>query len=356
MDKIFNDGYYLEEVSEGRINNLAAFSLHNSLLNYATTAKDLDHFYSNKQLADSFDQIKKDGLHGKNYTVDACNAIVQFQHFLELFLKDVLLQVSDLMVYDPSQQPLLLYKMINGEHINNSELEKLKFIEFSEALNRVKALYKHGKLDPSYNFLAKYFELFKQVNTLRNRIAHRGAFIIRHTALDKIFGQYILPFIKELESNVDEYSASLSRWMNIKDDAFKPFDLIISEYQKTNPSEYAVYTFKLMAYAGYHNSLQYGLAGYFQSFLDKTIKEAESIAKIVAGDDMFDVKICPICGCKTFIEYTDSEDEEDDKGNIIGLWTYVSQMKCNQCGFLLRDWLGREIKDLRLIPDYFWIR
>lgn len=353
---IFKDGFFLKEVSDGYVSNLASFSLHNSLMNFAKTANDLDYLYSQMLSSGSVDQKMNDKNHGKDYAVDSCNAIIQFQHFLELFLKDVLLEVSNLMVYDPSKKPLLLYKMIKGESVEDSEIENEKFIEFSDALNRVEVLIKNAKLDPKYKFLSKYFEVFRQINTLRNRIIHRGAFVIRHTALDKIFGIYILPFIKDLGNNVTEYSNSLTKWINIKDNSLSPFNLIIDEYKKTHPNELAVYLYKIIAFAGYNNSLDYGLAEYFQSFLDNKIKAAESIARIIAENEMYDVKGCPICGCNTFIEHTDSEFDEDDKGNIIGTYRFVYRMKCNQCGFQINDWLGHKIKGMGLpIPDYFWI-
>lgn len=356
MDPIFKDGFFLKEVSDGFINNLASFSLHNSLMNFAKTASDLDYLYSQKLSFDTVDQKKNDENHRKDYAVDACNAIIQFQHFLELFLKDVLLEVGDLMVYDPSRKPLLLYKMIKGESIEDSEIENEKFIEFSDALTRVEVLIKNTKLDRRYNFLAKYFIIFRQINTLRNRIIHRGAFIIRHNALDKIFGIYILPFIKDLGNNVTEYSSSLTRWINIKDNYLSPFDLIIDEYKKTHPNELAVYLYKIMASAGYNNTLDYSVAEYFQCFLENKIKAAESIAGIIAEKEMNDIKECPICGCKTLIEHTDTEFDEDDKGNVIGSYSFVYCMKCNQCGFQINDWLGNGIKGMGLpIPDYFWV-
>lgn len=103
IDPIFKDGFFLKEVSDGYVSNLASFSLHNSLMNFAKTANDLDYLYSQTLSSDTVDQKKNDKNHGKDYAVDSCNAIIQFQHFLELFLNDVLLEVSDLMVYDPSK-------------------------------------------------------------------------------------------------------------------------------------------------------------------------------------------------------------------------------------------------------------
>ena len=353
-DQIFNEGYFLKDVSEGSINNLATFSLQNALLSYVKTADDLDYLYSNEDLLSSSTQLKRDQYHGIGYAVDACNAIVQFQHFLELFLKDVLLTISPLMVYDPTQRTLLLLKMIKSDPITDTELEGVHFIEFSEALKRTEALLRNGTLNPCYNFLINYLDTMKQINTLRNRIAHRGAFIVRHDALDSIFGKHILPFVKELEDNLSDYNNILSRRMNIKDTTIKPFELIINEYKTSSPNEYAVYVYKMMALAGFNNKLEYHLAEYFQDYLDGKIKDAESIANIIAENQMYDIMKCPICECNTLIECTETETIEDDYGNIEDMWTYVYRIECQQCGFHLNHWLENKIKGVSLpIPNYF---
>ena len=247
--------------------------------------------------------------------------------------------------------------MAKGDPIDDSELEGVIFIEFSEALKRVKELQKNSKLDAKYNFLAKYFDLFSSINTLRNRIAHRGAFVLRPSALDEVFGKHILPFLKDLADNVDTYGNVLTRYMNIKDDKINPLKGILNEYAKSNPNEYAVYVYKLIATAAYNNSLNYDIAKVFKGFLDQKIKQEERIAATVAENEWADVKQCPICGCNTFIELTETAEETDDLDNIINMWQYVYGMECHQCGFHLNSWLLHKIKDLSLpIKNYYWAK
>lgn len=229
---IFSDGFFLKDITDGYQNNLAAYSLHNSLVNYAKTADDLDSFFRSKKADKKPTYTKEADLVGPDYAVDACNAIVQFQHFLELFIKDILFEINPLMVYDPARKPLLLLKMAQGESINDSELEGCNFIEFSEALKRLKELQKNSKLDIKYGFLSKYFDFFSSINTLRNRIAHRGTFVLKPSALDEVFGKHILQFVKELSGNISTYSNVLTRYMNIKGDSINPFESILNEYPK----------------------------------------------------------------------------------------------------------------------------
>lgn len=356
ISNLFNDGFFISDVSDGYNNNLAAYSLQSSLESYAKTADDLDYLYHNLySTRQRPTQDEEDKYHGTSYAVDASNAIVHFQHFLELFIKDILLDINHLLVYNPSRKPVILYKMIKGEPVSNNDLEGVNFIEFSEALTRIKVLHQAGKIDASLNFLSKNFGAFERINTLRNRIAHRGVFIIRHQALDEIFGRHILPFIKDLSDNVAKYRNSLNWRLNFKNANINPFETIIAEYQKPTPNPLVVYVYKLIADAGFHNPLNYTIASFFKSFLDQKIAKAELVAEKLAEIDMFDVKECPICGCKTFKEQTDYTDEENDEGNIINAWTYVYSMECSQCGFHLNNWLIDKIENLGLpIPDYYW--
>lgn len=356
LKSLFDNGFFINNVSDGYENNLAAYSLQSSLECYAKTADDLDYLYHNiYSTGQSPTQEEQDKYHGTSYAVNACNAIIHFQHFLELFIKDILLGINHLLVYNPLRKPTILYKMIKGEPVSNEELEGVNFIEFSEALTRIKALHQTGNLDASYNFLSNYFEVFERINTLRNRIAHRGVFIIRHQALDEIYGRYILPFIKDLSDNDPKYRKSLNWRLNINNPNLNPLESIIDEYKKPSPNPLVVYVCKLIADAGFHNPLNYSIAPFFKSFLTQKIQKAELMAGELAKIDMFDIKECPICGCKTFIERTDNADEEDDMGNIINACTFVYSMECHQCGFHINNWLIDKIENLDLsLPTYYW--
>lgn len=93
---VFSDGFFLKDITDGYQDNLAAYSLHNSLVNYAKTADDLDSFFRRKKAETNISSTKEADLVGPDYAVDACNAIVQFQHFLELFIKDILFDINPL--------------------------------------------------------------------------------------------------------------------------------------------------------------------------------------------------------------------------------------------------------------------
>jgi len=349
LDDLIKDGFFVSDVRNNRRNN-ADFSLLGSLKAYFSTAEDLDWYMSRKDCNNLSEQESKELLVG-SYARDACNAITQFQHFFELFLKDILLEHNKLLVYDASQKPELLIKLIDNENVSDSKLENMHFIECGEAIDRIKALKKAGKLDAKYQFIAIFFELFEKLNRLRNRIAHRGAFIINPSALDEVFGRYVIPFVNELVG-VGGYMHIKSWTFNLKSQNLNPFDGIAKEYKNTQVNESKIHLYKLIGAAAYKNRIDFELDDIFGDY--KEIREkAEKNAKSLAERYMTDAVECPVCGCKSFVREMDSYDDEDEYGNIINSEFYVYKISCEQCGFHIEDWLLNKLKDFNIpITDY----
>lgn len=349
LDDLIKDGFYVSEVKDNR-GNIADYSLLGALKSYFSTAEDLDWYLSRKDNNTLKDKEAKELLVGA-YARDACNAITQFQHFFELFFKDILLEHNKLLAYDASQKPELLIKLINNENVSDSKLENMHFIECGEAIGRIKALNKAGKLDSPYQFITNYFELFEKLNRLRNRIAHRGAFIIKPEALDEIFGRYVIPFVNELK-DVSEYKHIESWTFNLREQKLNPFDAIAKEYQKAQIDENKIHLFKLIGAASYRNKINYEWDDVLGVY--KKIREiAEENAKTLAELQMIDPVECPVCGCKSFVREMDSFYETDDKGEEKFGYTYVDNISCEQCGFHLDNWLLNKLKDFSIpMPDY----
>ena len=349
LDDLIKDGFYISEVKSDQ-DNIADYSLIGALKAYFSTAEDLDWYLSRKSCNILTEKDLKVLLVGA-YARDACNAIIQFQHFFELFLKDILLKHDKLLVYDASQNPELLVKLIDKDTILDSELEKLHFIECSDAIERIKTLHKNRKLDSEYQFVDKYFELFVKLNRLRNRIAHRGAFIINPSALDEIFGRHVIPFVNELVGVVGYMH--IKKWtFNLRNQYLNPFDAIVKEYSNSPVDENKVHLFKLIGAASYRNIIDYELDDVFGAY--KEIREkAEKNAKTLAERQMIDPVECPVCGCKSFVREMDSFCEIDDKGEEIFGETFVDNIRCEQCGFHIENWLLNKLKDFSIpMPDY----
>lgn len=349
LDDLIKDGFYVSEATNSR-GNIADYSLLGSLRSYFSTAEDLDRYLSLQDWKSINDESKE--ILAGSYARDACNAITQFQHFFELFLKDILLEHNKLLVYDASQKPDLLIKLVNGDRVSNAELDKMHLIECNEAILRIKAMYKAKKLAAYYLFIANYFELFEKINVLRNRIAHRGAFIINPSALNEIFGKYVFPFINELEK-ISGYENIKSWTFNLKTDKLNPFEAIKNEYLKNGQiDENKIHLFKLIGAAGYNNKIDFDLEPFFLDINDAIRKQAESGAQTVAERNMTNAEECPVCGCKSFVPEKDYCDGLDINGNEISI-EYVYRIKCGQCGFHIEEWLLKRLKNMNVsLPDY----
>lgn len=79
------------------------------------------------------------------------------------------------------------------------DTKKLKSIEFSEAIKRLKRLVDEQIItDEAAIILAQHQDELISLNTLRNTIIHRGKRILHYCELDEYFSQFILPVMIEL--------------------------------------------------------------------------------------------------------------------------------------------------------------
>ena len=92
LDGLFKDGYYLNDVSNGHVKSLAGFSLSNAMRAYFRTSVDLDYLRNAESINPSMTQEDKDKCHSGSYATDASDAITHYHHFLELYLKDILIK------------------------------------------------------------------------------------------------------------------------------------------------------------------------------------------------------------------------------------------------------------------------
>ena len=343
LDSLFKDGYYLNDVSDGYVKSLAGFSLSNAMRAYFRTSVDLEYLMNAESINQSMSQDSKDKHHSGSYATDASDAITHYHHFLELYLKNVLEQEHRLMAYDASKKPSILYKLVKGEQVNDDEVESLKMIEFGEAVERIAVLLRENKLDQKYAFLASYIDVMKRVNTLRNRITHRGAFILRSQALDELFGAYLIPLAQQILP-ISDFSTILKWNFNLCDNSIDPYGTIVNEYKKTCPDKQNVHLMKLVGNAAYNNEINPGLDSILLQFNKEKREKAEKMAGAEERYLQSDRTKCPVCGCQTLVSVTDADEETDENDNTIGYQQYVESVHCHQCGFELKSWLLNQIR------------
>lgn len=357
VEALIKEGYFIKDVSPNGDQNLASFSLLSSLRSYFQTAQGLSYLLRRAE-TEGLSQDDFDKACGSKYATDACDAITHFQHFLELYVKDILLEDNPLMVYDASRKPELLYDLIHGNPIPDEKLERVTFIEFSEAIDRLKE--NLGNFDHKYSFLSKYFDLMKKLNQLRNRIAHRGAFVIRYKALDELFCGYLLPFIEEIKASTPDYTQTLEWGFNLhtKIDVYKE---LVDEYKKASINIKRVYLLKLIAHCAYNNDIPYFeptpanadpfdvlMTGSGYEWLYDEKKSIIAQRAMGEAEQRFGrVEKCPICGCNSFVlenDYYETEEGADVP--------YVYDASCHHCGFHLEtELLDPSVHGLPLL-DY----
>lgn len=343
FDSLFKDGYYLNDVSDGNVKSLAGFSLSNAMRAYFRTSVDLEYLKNAESINQLMNQESKDKHHSGSYATDASDAITHYHHFLELYLKDILEQEHRLMAYDASKKPGILYKLVKGELVSDDEIESLKMIEFSEAIERIAVLLRENKLNQKYAFLKDYIEVMKKVNTLRNRITHRGAFILRSQALDELFGVYLIPLAMKILP-ISDFSTVLKWNFNLCNKNIDPYGTIVNEYQQTCPNYVNVHLMKLIGNAAYNNEINPNLEKILHQFYDEKREKAEKMAGAEENYLQSERTKCPVCGCKTLVSVRDDYEETNENDNTIGYQRYVESVHCHQCGFELRSWLLNKIR------------
>lgn len=158
------------------------------------------------------------------------------------------------MVYDTSKTPELFYDIIHGVTIPDDKFENVHFIEYNDAIDRLKA--NIDKLNPKYSFLINHIVMMKRMNKLRNRILHRGAFVIRYKALDELFCKYVIPLIDEINQNTPEYTNPLEWGFNLHT-KIDVYNELKNEYLKSSVNPKRVYLLKLIANCAYNNEIPY---------------------------------------------------------------------------------------------------
>src|SRR4051794_27298447 len=92
-------------------------------------------------------QANSDCVYSTNYIENASGAITNFHHFAELILKDILKRQHALLSVDASDKTLLFYDLLRGKDVKEDDIQKMKQIEFSMALKRIRDLIKDNRLD-----------------------------------------------------------------------------------------------------------------------------------------------------------------------------------------------------------------
>jgi len=325
------DGVFITKYNEETI-DLAFTSLKIALKQYFSTYDSVRY---------DFKKIENDTFDNKysfKYYGIYCDAIIHLQHFIELIMKQFLKKRHPLLVVDARDNVEVLDKLLKNETVSSSDVEKLHFVEYSVALNRLTDLIKKGRInDPILEVFKTHNAELQQLNNLRNRIWHRGMFALKYNALDELFGVFLLPIVKKIIVHPD-FSRNQEYWMYKKIHCgIDPLAELLSELKKP------VYSKKKIAWLK-----ELGRAAYISEILSEpmplkksTIQTLEKAAKAQIGSsNIKSITTCPVCGTNTMAIYSEIDDDREEDGSYTNMWESTYRAKCISCTFEVTEAIG----------------
>lgn len=347
IKKIKTEGFLINETCH-KIDDVASLSLNLSFKSYFSTYRSVDYYLillSEKSKSEE----GKDCFYTTEYIENACEAIFHFQHFVELIIKDILHKEHELLLIDASKIHSLLYDLAKGEKYDNKDLQRASYIGYSLALERLVTLIKKNRLDKNiYGFIKEANEWLKVINNLRNRIVHRGVFVLRYEALDYLFGKYVFPFVIKVAS-LPAYKKYV-RFKRFMNNALEidPVKELTKHFAEESYSLNKVSLLKEIGRASAENPLLN--RKYAIRHDDEMKKRAELIARsLVSYDKLNVVKLCPICNTNSLVVYKDSYFDVDEQESYDSSY----HVKCFCCSFELDNKIG-DINKMNLNIENYW--
>jgi len=249
IDDIVNSGFCLDDLGAGdEYRGLAFLSLRIALKAYFST------YRCAANMIMEYNELKM--CRNMVYQEACTEAIIHFQHFIELIVKDILTQKHPLLVIDAARKPMIYYKLLKGEKLEESETSQLNTVEFSESLKRINELADNNIFEaPINDLIKKYTTVMSKINTLRNRLLHRGRFVLHYEAIDNLYGRFILPLILKITS-IPLYANREREWKYRRLECdIDPINEIIDECGKDSIDAKKIAFLKELARAAYENPL-----------------------------------------------------------------------------------------------------
>ena len=235
LKDIVNDGYLLGGV-QAKFSDIALLSLRTAMKAYFSTYRPMRHSLHLYAVGARPDERTLEHNIPHEYCEFAAEAILHFQHFIELIVKDILRREHPLLADVASDDAVILHKLLMSEPLSLDEERGLRSLEFSESYKRLHKLIGAGRVDAKeFGFVADGKPWIDQLNVLRNRIWHRGAYVLHYPALDELVGRYILPFVVQV-AELERYDLPMWRHKKlscgidpieeiVREVATSPFDL-----------------------------------------------------------------------------------------------------------------------------------
>lgn len=239
--------------------------------------------------------------------------IVHLQHFFELITKDILEKENPLLALRDIKKPVTLHKLLNKEEISESEYNESYSIEFNDVLETIYQLVKNEILSKkSCKIISENKDILSVLNNFRNRIWHRGKFVLKYHSLDEFICKYILPIVTEI-SNLDEYKCFKHEWEYRQENKLgvNIIEKLINEFESPTVDYTKIALFKEIGRVSYYVESKLSQPSIDEKF--KILKKFEQ-----KHDMIFNVHICPVCGNESLLNYYSYEEWIDELGDEMG--------------------------------------
>lgn len=349
----FTDGFKLSGAAHG-IKDIAAISLKIAINAYFSTYRAIIYNFNQIENPGNYRQTEEqlDRTYFNPYYEAYAETITHFHHFIELTLKRVLQSKHELLLGEIND-PVMLYKILNNQ-ISQEDIEKsnLKAVSYKDTLNRICDLIKEDIISKSdFQFILDSKTWLNELGVLRNKLLHRGMFILRYKALDELVGKFILPFtMKIADAFKDEIPERYWKYKKI-DCGIDPIPEIINVFQNGSYDMGKVAFLKELGRAAYSNDIP---DGFIEKFHRKEYINVYEKAALDFKLGVSEISKCPVCGINTLTIYEESDGDQEEDGSYSSWWTYIWQVRCIHCGFEIHH----EIKNPSVygykIEDWFW--
>ncbi|WP_421329645.1 hypothetical protein [Aeromonas veronii] len=359
--EIIKDGFSIEVIKDEDL-GIAFSSLKIALKSYFSTYQ---CFKINLNIVsqDNTDQDVVDYHHNNRYCELCTETLIHFQHFFELACKKILKDEHPLLSDVALTKPVVLHKLLNNQELSGEETNSLRSIEFSEAILRLDELIKHNQMSNCANlqFIRDKKETLIQINALRNRVWHRGVYVLRYQSLDKFICGYVLPLLNDF-LQLNEFKGNDCLWKyKALDCKLDPITELVAAYSSKTFDIKKVAFIKELGRAAYSNPLwnrsastKKTIDGFSKFFDRKHIDRAMRISKAEASQDFASVLSCPVCGVKSLVLYTETDVEYGNEEEEYSGYAYTDRVVCECCQLTLYSGFDNAIKYGFSNIDDFW--
>jgi len=285
--------------------------------------------------------------------------VLHLHYAIELALKELLRQKHTLLASSNlPHSAILLCRLLHKESISFKDEETLKSAEFAEALKRVITLANAKLLDGDLSIVINHKTLLEVLNTLRNKIIHRGLFVMDYSAFDLVISAHIIPFLAEflylpqfeIQANLAVSSETTPLWKYKKlACGIDPLKEIANIGKNTEHAWEKLALLKELGRAAYQNPLdapESSLAPFGVGDSNARCR-AEQLAKHelsnlnpYAYHGANEILKCPVCGLHSLVRYNDGDGND-------------TEVICTCCTFNVNRALGNA-GNYGLPIDGFW--